>query len=284
MLTDIHEVIREAYHFLCLNYNHDDNNNEDEIHLIGFSRGAFAVRALACFIGDVGILKRRYLSFFSYVYRSWRLAKKDYDLAEETDKAEMTMKSFNKILKEFADKHILKREINIKSCAVWDTVSSLNKPIPNVLNIPKREKIMMSSSRLKWVGNEVPKRLDHAFQALALNEGSPEYMPVLWNEKTKGDTKVKQCWFRGNHSDIGGGYPDSGLANLTLLWMVAKFKESVEHIKFDHEALKNIMTPMSLRWEINSIKSWNKLARASKTVAEIDFTSWDPVAGMYSQG
>ncbi len=32
--------------------------------------------------------------------------------------------------------------------------------------------------------------------------------------------RVKQVWFSGVHTDVGGGYPDSGLAHIPLLWMV----------------------------------------------------------------
>ena len=33
------------------------------------------------------------------------------------------------------------------------------------------------------------------------------------------DDRVKQVWFEGAHSDIGGGYHDTGLSDTTLLWM-----------------------------------------------------------------
>jgi hypothetical protein len=30
---------------------------------------------------------------------------------------------------------------------------------------------------------------------------------------------IEQVWFAGVHSDVGGGYPDPQLADITLLWM-----------------------------------------------------------------
>lgn len=30
---------------------------------------------------------------------------------------------------------------------------------------------------------------------------------------------IEQVWFAGVHSDVGGGYPDPRLADITLLWM-----------------------------------------------------------------
>jgi hypothetical protein len=31
---------------------------------------------------------------------------------------------------------------------------------------------------------------------------------------------LQQCWFPGAHHNIGGGYPDNGLADIALAWMV----------------------------------------------------------------
>jgi hypothetical protein len=31
---------------------------------------------------------------------------------------------------------------------------------------------------------------------------------------------LKQVWFSGSHSDVGGGYPDHDLSDITLIWMV----------------------------------------------------------------
>ena len=41
-------------------------------------------------------------------------------------------------------------------------------------------------------------------------------------------TDVKQVWFAGVHSDIGGGYaePESGLARIALAWMVREAKKA----------------------------------------------------------
>ena len=36
---------------------------------------------------------------------------------------------------------------------------------------------------------------------------------------------LEQVWFPGVHSDVGGGYPASGLADAAFLWMVGKAKD-----------------------------------------------------------
>lgn len=55
-----------------------------------------------------------------------------------------------------------------------------------------------------------------ARHALALDEDRAAFRPNLMNER-KG---VLEVWFRGNHADIGGGYAQRGLADITLCWMI----------------------------------------------------------------
>ena len=51
--------IREAYGFICNNYDHGD-----EIYITGFSRGAYTARSVAGLIGKCGILTKKGLDFF----------------------------------------------------------------------------------------------------------------------------------------------------------------------------------------------------------------------------
>lgn len=57
----------------------------------------------------------------------------------------------------------------------------------------------------------------HAFQALALDETRGPFSPALW-ERTEDNTTtdLRQVWFPGNHANIGGGWPDQGVANITM--------------------------------------------------------------------
>ena len=51
--------VREAYGFLCNNYDYGD-----EIYITGFSRGAFTARSVAGMVGKVGILTKKGLELF----------------------------------------------------------------------------------------------------------------------------------------------------------------------------------------------------------------------------
>jgi uncharacterized protein (DUF2235 family) len=64
--------------------------------------------------------------------------------------------------------------------------------------------------------------VDAAYQALAIDERRGPFAPAVWKQSEDGkgsDQQLEQVWFAGVHSDIGGGYADSRLADLALRWM-----------------------------------------------------------------
>jgi hypothetical protein len=61
-----------------------------------------------------------------------------------------------------------------------------------------------------------------ARHALAADKNRRDFAPQVWLE-THADTasgRVRQIWFPGNHHDIGVGYPETGISDLTLGWMI----------------------------------------------------------------
>jgi hypothetical protein len=69
--------------------------------------------------------------------------------------------------------------------------------------------------------------IDKVCHALSLDDERPTFRPVLWTEEgyrfgePPGD-RLEQVWFAGVHANVGGGYPDDGLALVTLDWMMGK--------------------------------------------------------------
>jgi hypothetical protein len=57
--------------------------------------------------------------------------------------------------------------------------------------------------------------LQYCFHALALDEHRPSFLPIRLNGAC-------EVWFRGVHSDIGGGNTNRGLNDITLKWMMSK--------------------------------------------------------------
>lgn len=63
---------------------------------------------------------------------------------------------------------------------------------------------------------------------MALDEHRNLFTPTLWEQPKKPHklNLLKQCWFPGVHSNIGGSYADAGIANISLAWMVSQLEET----------------------------------------------------------
>ena len=66
--------------------------------------------------------------------------------------------------------------------------------------------------------------VENAFQALALDERRSSFCPALWEKMPNNTTRLRQVWFPGVHANVGGGYSDQELANLTLAWMMSQVR------------------------------------------------------------
>jgi uncharacterized protein (DUF2235 family) len=210
------EHIREAYSFVSLNY-----NPGDEIFIIGFSRGAFTARSISSLINAVGLLTSKGLDYFVQVFEDWEFQQKKGFVTKWPTlpfvghKPPVTDPHYQQQL---IEKHLTRPNIKIKCVAVWDTVGGLGIPMIGLLPQPP-------SKDFAFVDTRVESNIEYAIQALALDEHRRAYSPTIWDwpRVEPNDLRVlKQVWFPGVHSDIGGSYDDTALANLTLAWMVSQ--------------------------------------------------------------
>ena len=70
--------------------------------------------------------------------------------------------------------------------------------------------------------------VENAFQALALDEERAPFAPALWEKPRGSPTNLKQVWFPGVHSNVGGGYDDGDLANITFAWMMSRMEPFID--------------------------------------------------------
>lgn len=183
------ENIIQCYRFLVNNY-----QDGDQVFLFGFSRGAYTVRSLGGLISKIGLLPK------SQEY--W--LPEGYDLYRSTAKAEKLAK-YRRLNKS--------RDITICMIGVWDTVGALGIPV-GILSAIGKDKYQFHDVSL-------PTPVEHAYQALAVDEQRVDFAPSVWNKKRANQT-LEQMWFPGVHTNIGGGYADNGIANHTLHWMIEK--------------------------------------------------------------
>ncbi|KIW41405.1 uncharacterized protein PV06_06967 [Exophiala oligosperma] len=204
----IRENIMQAYQFICLNYQHGDG-----IFLFGFSRGAFTARSIAHLIWMMGLLTHKGLIHLGSVFEQW-------EKQNEKEKSHGSLendKEVNDYFRDLLHKEWTRPQIPIKVCGVWDTVGSLGLPRPFFLPQPVGKK-------LAFVNTKVLPNVEYAYQALALDERRRQFKPTLW-EKPDGQVNprvLKQCWFPGSHSDVGGGLKDDAAARVPLAWMLSQ--------------------------------------------------------------
>lgn len=217
--------VLNLYKFLCRNY-----RDGDKIYAFGFSRGAFTIRIV------VGLLLNQGLVKFDNEAELDRKARAAYR-AYRHDKYPVWNLQFPfRFVQFWLDKRFYKsceREVDsIEFVGVWDTVAAYGLPVDE-----------MTRGVSDWLWPlELPNKqfnpkIRKARHALAIDDERATFHPVLWDEDTantqpsgasrqSGDEQLLQVWFTGVHSNVGGGYPDDSLANISLAWMMSEAKEA----------------------------------------------------------
>ncbi len=194
----INAKICRAYGFLAARY-----RPGDRIFLIGYSRGAFAVRSLAGVIDRIGLLRPEHA-----LERNLRQAYRHYRFGPDRAAA-----------RAFAERFCHAR-VEIEAVAVWDTVKALGLRLPMLWRLTERRHIFHDH----LLGGHIR----HGFHALALDESRAVYEPVMWACPAERADVVEQVWFPGTHGDVGGqlgGFePARPLANLPLVWMLERLE------------------------------------------------------------
>jgi uncharacterized protein (DUF2235 family) len=213
----IDDNIKDIYK--CIVWNYEPG---DEIYLFGFSRGAYTARSLAGLIRKCGILKKSDLKLITKAYDLYR----NREAGPESDEAKK-FRSDNSF--EIA---------NIKFIGVWDTVGSLWIPV-NAFQWYNKKKYSFYDTTLSSI-------IDNAYHAISIDEERSNFQPTLWQQSPNASARaipqvLQQKWFAGVHSNVGGGYPDEGLADIALKWIIDKARET--GLAFDEEAIKVYVKP-----------------------------------------
>ncbi len=188
-----HNVVA-CYRFLAQNY-----EPGDQIFIIGFSRGAYTARSVAGMVGRVGLLTK-----LALVEEKLPAAVSMY---QRTD---LPAGPFGASVDEFKHDHCHPAQVSF--LGVFDTVGALGVP-GFMRHAPRFHDIQLGSQVLR------------ARHALAVDETRLKFAPTFWEapDDASGaptdDARVKQVWFEGAHSDVGGGYRETGLSDTSLLWM-----------------------------------------------------------------
>ena len=214
------ENIRAGYSFLANNY-----TEGDDIFFFGFSRGAFTVRSIAGLIDGVGLLTKDGLPYLAEIFTDWenrlnpayRPANPNLPFPDKPSASDPRYKQL--LLKNY----LSRLDVPIKVVGVWDTVGLLG--IPRIGWLPMQNR---STKGYLFYDTRLNDHILNAFQALALDEERAAFSPAVWERPPGNNTNLRQVWFPGVHSNIGGGKADQGQANITLAWMMAQVESFID--------------------------------------------------------
>jgi uncharacterized protein (DUF2235 family) len=213
------KVIKRAYHWLSERFREGDH-----IFLFGFSRGAYQVRVLAGMIERVGLIREGNEEQIPFAYELYADLRKNAS-AQSDEAADHFKRTFSR------------QDVRVHFVGVWDTVSSIG--ITRGKSLPMTD----SCSHVRFFRH-----------ALALDERRVKYLPECVTqpgEKAEENQleppRIKEVWFAGSHSDIGGGnLPNQNLdlKSVPLLWMENEALMAGLHLQ-----------QSSVEWNFDNLKS-----------------------------
>ncbi|HSP49302.1 MAG TPA: DUF2235 domain-containing protein [Pseudolabrys sp.] len=229
--------VRDIYTFVCRNY-----DMGDQIYGFGFSRGAFTIRLLMGLIGKCGLLKAdSEAELVECVQLAYEAYRRDF-LIRASKQRQMIYHHILRPPKYFKGEEgrptatidlgeagCQQIFADIRFVGVWDTVDAYGMPVDE-LKIAIDDWVWPMS----FADRDPSDRLLTIRHALSLDDERPTFRPVLWNEVIKdrhdpsdltkqkilSPERIQQVWFAGVHANVGGGYPDDGLAFTALEWMM----------------------------------------------------------------
>ncbi len=209
-------ALSDMYWQLVLNWEPDD-----EIFIFGFSRGAYLARSLSGLINRIGLLTRDALGDgrLPEALRIFRQRKAHPDDPDPQDWAR------------FREQYC-HAPVPIKFLGVFDTVGAMGVP-------------GITAGKYKFHDLRLAPIVHCARQALSIDDRRRLYSPCLWEVTDQAGVtrqrpdRVKQVWFEGGHTDIGGGLPDGRLSERTLRWMVREACE--QGLEIDEDRLEELI-------------------------------------------
>lgn len=235
----------DIYSFCCRNY-----VEGDRIYGFGFSRGAFTIRVVAGLIAREGLVpytgdEAALARYAADAYRDYR---RRFNITGGLVSAlrgvrDLGIKAYRLVcgIPLSAERRQISK---IHFLGVWDTVDAYGGPIEEIVSA-----IDYWFWPLSMPDRFLSSKVHRACHALALEDERDAFRPVIWDDryvrnpednklydmsegwtpdvpeaaratlKAIDNRRLSQVWFVGVHCDVGGGYPQDGLAYYCLDWM-----------------------------------------------------------------
>jgi uncharacterized protein (DUF2235 family) len=231
--------VRKLYRFLCWNW-----RPGDDIYIFGFSRGSFTARTLAALIASEGLVpatiddvpvshaemqRNAMAAWRNYRRRSvpWHKSLPTIWIARLVRDAVLSV--YHRILRHRSYADVRKkmdsdrRDVRIKFLGIFDTVEAFGVPIEEL-----RTAIDWAIWPISFRNGVLSQKVDCARHALSLDDERTAFHPLRFDRsKETNPERIKEVWFAGVHSDVGGGYPDGTLSFVPLVWMAEQVEKEL---------------------------------------------------------
>lgn len=232
--------VLELYRYACRNFRPAPGQQRggepvgggDEIFGFGFSRGAFTMRLVIALIASQGLVVARDEADLARLsrdaYRAFRADFLPRKLQWPTRSYRWVRAVLSRWWRRRRGHAIYDPAMNyhaaIPFVGVWDTVAAYGGPIVEITRGIDNWLYALSMSDYR-----LDPRVACARHALAIDDARDAFHPLLWDEVNEDalvaagivtPDRLRQVWFTGMHTDVGGGYPDESLSFVSFLWML----------------------------------------------------------------
>jgi uncharacterized protein (DUF2235 family) len=182
--------LAEAYTYLMQTYRPDDR-----VFLFGFSRGAYTARALCGMTHRAGLLRPGAENLVPYAVNVYARSKREWD---EGDWVQI-----DKFASVFSVEAGRGRSLPVHFVGIWDSVKAAG----------------ILRWNLKWPYTRQLSNAATVRHAVSIDERRRPYREYLVQAREEGPN-MREVWFAGTHSDVGGSFEDDRrLGDITLQWM-----------------------------------------------------------------
>jgi hypothetical protein len=261
--------VRKLYRFISWNW-----QPGDEIYMFGFSRGAFTIRTLAGLIHSQGLIPVQidneavsHAEMSHNAMAAWRAYRSGTTSWKDTfftitivrliRDAVLALfhlltwvlfghRFYRTVARETARQN--RQTISITFLGLFDTVEAFGVPIEEL-----RRAIDFAIWPISFRNRILCDNVHQARHALSLDDERETFHPVRFDRENSSDPdRIKEVWFAGMHSDVGGGYPEDDLAHVPLTWML---QEIGGNLRFMSNAAQSLAAQASAYAPIHDSRS-----------------------------
>ncbi|MDE2364537.1 MAG: DUF2235 domain-containing protein [Hyphomicrobiales bacterium] len=237
--------VRKLYRFICWNW-----REGDKIYAFGFSRGAFTIRTLVAMIESQGLAPTKiggspatHADMVRNSMSAWRAYRRQTApwtrtlptiwaaravrdallFARDAIGSLFGRKTWKQVV-DGRDPALAGKDargantdeepgVPIHFVGLFDTVEAYGVPIEEL-----RRAVDWSIWPISFRNHRISDKARNVRHALSIDDERTTFHPLRFDVTDAGD-RIREVWFAGVHSDVGGGYPDSGLSFVPLAWI-----------------------------------------------------------------